>query len=178
MSAPELSIGKAAARFGLSRSTLLYYASIGVLVPSGRTEAGYRLYSAADCSRLERIVSYREAGISLKEITRILDGDSGGQIRRILEKRLVEMNAEIARLHQGRNVLIAMLKQEDPEGIDCPLNREQWVHLFQSFGFTSDDMARWHQLFEKQSPDAHREFLTALGISPDEIEEIRARSRL
>lgn len=42
-------------RFGLSRSTLLYYDRIGLLQPSGRTEAGYREYTRSDADRLERI---------------------------------------------------------------------------------------------------------------------------
>lgn len=44
-------IGELAALGGLSRSTLLYYDRIGLLSPSGRSEANYRLYSAEDRER-------------------------------------------------------------------------------------------------------------------------------
>jgi DNA-binding transcriptional MerR regulator len=51
-------IGRIARIFGLSRSTLLYYDSIGLLTPTGRSDAGYRLYSEDDRKRLERINDY------------------------------------------------------------------------------------------------------------------------
>ncbi|WP_291862632.1 MerR family transcriptional regulator [Accumulibacter sp.] len=76
-------------RFGLSRSTLLYYDRIGLLCPSGRSEADYRLYSQADCDRLARICAFREAGISLEEIARLLDADTPHGP--ILERRLHEL---------------------------------------------------------------------------------------
>ena len=48
-------IGKLAKKFDLSRSTLLYYDSIGLLKPSSRTESEYRQYSEDDAARLEQI---------------------------------------------------------------------------------------------------------------------------
>ncbi len=39
-----ITIGRLARRFGLSRSTLLYYDSIGLLSPSTRSAKDYRLY--------------------------------------------------------------------------------------------------------------------------------------
>ena len=41
-------VGRLARAFGLSRSTLLYYDSIGLLRPTGRSPANYRLYTRAD----------------------------------------------------------------------------------------------------------------------------------
>ena len=48
-----LTISQVASRFGLSRSTLLYYDTIGLLSPSLRSRANYRLYSPADVERKE-----------------------------------------------------------------------------------------------------------------------------
>lgn len=61
-----------ARRYGLSRSTLLYYDRIDVLTPSGRSAAGYRRYSAADGRRLARICRYRRAGLPLATIRDLL----------------------------------------------------------------------------------------------------------
>ena len=44
-----LTIGKLARKFDLSRSTLLYYDRIGLLKPSGRTRANYRVYTPRNC---------------------------------------------------------------------------------------------------------------------------------
>lgn len=66
-------IGQLSKAFGLSRSTLLYYDKIGLLMPSARTSAGYRSYSEEDRKRLEQICLYRETGISLEDMKIILD---------------------------------------------------------------------------------------------------------
>jgi hypothetical protein len=52
-----LQIGELAKQTGLSIRTLRYYDEIGLLVPSHRTEAEYRLYSEADIARLQQILS-------------------------------------------------------------------------------------------------------------------------
>ncbi|HUW65828.1 MAG TPA: MerR family transcriptional regulator [Spirochaetia bacterium] len=61
-------IGELARKTGLSVRTLHYYDQLGLLVPSGRSEAGYRLYTGADLLRLRQILSLRQLGFSLAEI--------------------------------------------------------------------------------------------------------------
>lgn len=63
-----LRVGELAKRAGLTVRTLHHYEAMGLLTPSGRTEAGYRLYSAADVARLGQIVSLRSLGLALDEI--------------------------------------------------------------------------------------------------------------
>src|SRR6476661_4626578 len=59
-------IEQVAARTGLTKRTLRYYEEIGLLPPPTRTEGNYRLYSAADIARLERIKRMRDLlGFSL-----------------------------------------------------------------------------------------------------------------
>ncbi len=48
-------VGALAKRISLSVRTLHYYDEIGLLSPPGRTEAGHRLYSAGDLTRLQQI---------------------------------------------------------------------------------------------------------------------------
>ena len=61
---------------GVSVRTLHHYDAIGLLVPSGRTAAGYRLYTDADLLRLQQILIGRELGLPLEEIRQSLD-DTG-----------------------------------------------------------------------------------------------------
>ncbi|HMJ03731.1 MAG TPA: MerR family transcriptional regulator [Conexibacter sp.] len=68
----EHRIGDVARRAGVSVRTLRHYDEIGLLPPSGRSEAGYRLYSAADLERLRRILFYRELDFGLEQIAQIL----------------------------------------------------------------------------------------------------------
>ena len=99
-------------RFGLSRSTLLYYDRIGLLRPSGRTRAEYRQYSEKDVGRLEQICQYREAGVPLAEIRKILQGP-GTELARVLEERLVRINDEVRRLRDQQRVILGLLQKRD-----------------------------------------------------------------
>lgn len=58
---------------GVSIRTLHYYDKIGLLHPTEKTEANYRLYSDSDLERLQQILLFRELQFSLKEIQSILD---------------------------------------------------------------------------------------------------------
>lgn len=52
--------------------TLHHYDRLGLLRPSGRTPAGYRLYQESDLARLEQIVALKFIGFSLKDIRKLL----------------------------------------------------------------------------------------------------------
>jgi DNA-binding transcriptional MerR regulator len=64
-------------RAGVTVRTLHHYDRLGLLRPSGRTLAGYRVYTDRDLVRLEQIVALKFVGFSLKEIASVLshDGD-------------------------------------------------------------------------------------------------------
>lgn len=57
------------------------------------------------------------------------------------------------------------------------ISKDDWVAMFREIGLTDDDMVKWHRVFEKRHPGGHEDFLTWLGISSDEIADIRARSK-
>jgi DNA-binding transcriptional MerR regulator len=73
MSSEALKVGELARRTGLTVRTLHHYDEIGLLRPSLRTEAGYRLYTGRDIARLQQIVSLRQLGLSLEEVRGCLD---------------------------------------------------------------------------------------------------------
>ncbi len=51
---------------GVSIRTLQYYDKIGLLHPTGYTDAGYRLYADADLERLQHILLFREYESSIR----------------------------------------------------------------------------------------------------------------
>ena len=53
---------------GVSIRTLQYYDKIGLLHPTGYTDAGYRLYDDADLERLQHILLFRELEFPLKDM--------------------------------------------------------------------------------------------------------------
>jgi DNA-binding transcriptional MerR regulator len=57
----------------VSVRTLHHYDAVGLLPPSGRTDAGYRLYARRDLERLQQILVFRELGFALEAIGRLLD---------------------------------------------------------------------------------------------------------
>lgn len=58
---------------GVSIRTLQYYDKIGLLHPTGYTDAGYRLYDDTDLERLQHILLFRELEFPLKDIRAILN---------------------------------------------------------------------------------------------------------
>jgi len=68
-----LTVGEVAERFGVTVRTLHHYDDIGLLVPAGRSDAGYRLYSPADLERLSLIVAHRRLGFSLDDVRALVD---------------------------------------------------------------------------------------------------------
>ncbi|GAA3472809.1 HEAT repeat domain-containing protein [Nonomuraea roseola] len=66
-------IGDVARRSGVSARMLRHYDSLGLVQPTGRTEAGYREYSSEDIRRIFHIEILRSLGLSLREVGRALD---------------------------------------------------------------------------------------------------------
>ena len=168
-------VGRLAREFGLSRSTLLYYDAIGLLHPSGRTGANYRIYSAADRERLARICAYRGAGLTLHDIKRLLDAE--GDATAILRRQLRTLNDEIAQLRDQQRVIVRLLEGAVQAESVRTLDKARWVAILRAAGLSDDDMNRWHAEFERLAPEAHADFLASLGIATDEAEAIRAWSR-
>ncbi len=87
-------VGELASATGLTVRTLHYYEEIGLLVASGRTEAGHRVYSAADVERLYRICLLRRLGLPLAEIGRALD-DPAWNLRAALAAHLHDLDRRL-----------------------------------------------------------------------------------
>lgn len=176
MSEPSLTVGRLARRFGLSRSTLLYYDRIGLLRPSGRSGANYRRYAPEQAERLAQICRYRTAGLPLGDIARILSS-GGGEVAAVLERRLVELNREIARLRAQQDVIVRILRRPSLRRRVRGLDRDGWVAILRAAGLDDAAMATWHREFERLAPEAHQDFLESLRIPAGDVRSIRAWAR-
>jgi DNA-binding transcriptional MerR regulator len=67
-----LQIGHVAERTGLSLRTIRFYEETGLVVPTARSEGGYRLYSDDDVARLEVIKRMKPLGFTLEEMQQLL----------------------------------------------------------------------------------------------------------
>lgn len=169
-----LTITALARRFGLARSTLLYYDQLGLLRAQQRTGAGYRLYGAEAVSRLQAICTYRRAGLSLQAIGQILDGPPH-RVTQALEQRLGELDQEMASLRQQQGVLAGLLERPGLLAGDAPLDKATWVELLRASGMTDEAMDQWHRDFESQAPEKHQRFLEVIGLPAGEIAALRRR---
>ncbi len=167
-----LSVGKLAKKYGLSRSTLLYYASIGLLTPAGHSKGQYRIYGVEEDCRLEQICKYRKTGIPLKEIRKILDSPETS-FTKVLKERFEDLNKEIRNLHEQQRLIAGLLNSPDILKQSGVMSRELWTSLLKRAGFSEHDMRQWHISFEQMDPEKHLLFLRHLQIPDDEIEIIR-----
>lgn len=106
-------IGEVADRSGFSASALRYYEGIGLVEPTTRTNAGYRMYDDHTLGRLAFISRAKQLGCSLEEITDLVsiwDGDRCGPVQRRFhelitdkihsaERQLAELTEFSAQLH-------------------------------------------------------------------------------
>jgi DNA-binding transcriptional MerR regulator len=70
---------------GITRRTLHYYDEIGLLAPTEISGNGYRWYSEQELLRLQQILLYREAGVSLGKIKQILNNPSFDKVLALKE---------------------------------------------------------------------------------------------
>lgn len=68
----EYTVQKLGQLAGISSRTVRYYDEIGILKPARINSSGYRLYCEAQVDMLQQILFYRELGVSLEEIKKII----------------------------------------------------------------------------------------------------------
>ncbi len=88
-------VGELARMTGLTVRTLHYYDEIGLLSPSRRTDAGYRLYTRGDVVRLQQISSLRQLGFPLGEIRDCLDHPEVSA-QRVIEAHIGRLREQVA----------------------------------------------------------------------------------
>ncbi|MGM9483324.1 MerR family transcriptional regulator [Roseateles sp. NT4] len=91
----DYTVGELAKRAGLTVRTLHHYEELGLLRASGRSEAGYRRYGAADVLRLHRVLALRDAGVSLKDIVPLLDGETPQPLAEVLQAQIEQIEAQL-----------------------------------------------------------------------------------
>lgn len=168
----NLTIGKLARKYGLSRSTLLYYDRIGLLSPASHNKGEYRFYGPEEQERLKLICLYRKSGISLKEIKQILDNEDT-DVSSCLLARFRQLDTEIMELKVQQEVIANMLQNPSLLLSSKPMTAKLWTKILKSSGLSEKMMRKWHIQFEKAAPEEHHAFLRFLQISDEEIELIR-----
>ena len=169
-------VTKLARSCGLSRTTVLYYESIGLIEAAARTQGNYRRYGEKDVSRLRQIRGYRDSGLTLADIRTLLNEPEAGASA-VLRRRMLEIGTEIETLRSHQRAIARLLHVQSNLETTEMVTKDKWVSIMRKSGFTDDDMHKWHAEFEKSAPEEHREFLQFLHIPEEEIKSIRQWSR-
>ena len=135
---------------GVTVRTLHHYDRLGLLKPTGRTAAGYRLYGERDFARLQQVLTLKFIGLPLKEIKELLNRkalDLAGVLglqREILEARRRQLElalqaikrAEVAAATSGgpdweafRKIVEVITMQQDYEWVKQYYTEEQLADL-------------------------------------------------
>ena len=164
--ATALTVGQLAGRFGITVRTLHHYDEIGLLAPSERSSAGYRLYTEADVTRLQHIVVYRRLGFALEEIALLLTHPES------VEQHLRRQRAAVMhRLDEMRELVAAIDRALDKESTGMKLTTEEQRELFGD-GYSDEYAAEaeralgGHRRVEAV-PAAHQRLLEA-GLDRDQ----------
>ncbi|AKK03939.1 MerR family transcriptional regulator [Corynebacterium epidermidicanis] len=152
----ELTIGEAASLLGISTRTLRHWDSIGLLSPSYRTWGDYRLYTESDVDKAWEILVYRETGMSLKDISAIVDGQSSRTERlRAQQRHLQSQLVHLQRMQAAVNLLLegklTMTEKAQAFG-------QQWYDYEQEAKQRWGDTPEWEQAQRKQQHMSKEDF--------------------
>jgi DNA-binding transcriptional MerR regulator len=119
-------VGSVARLAGVTVRTLHHYDEIGLLSPSGRSDAGYRRYGEADLERLQRILFYRELGFGLDQIkTLMTDGQSDAVVH--LRRQHQLLRDRIGRLER---MAAAVEKAMEAQAMGISLSPDERFEVF------------------------------------------------
>lgn len=122
-------IGKLAKKAGVSTDAIRFYESEGVLPPTRRTGAGYRLYDKDATKRLKFIKHAQGCGLTLTEIKQLLDIKMGtdsccGDVRSFAEQKKLQLDQKIVAMQAMSEALTELIKictQGDRPTDSCPI---------------------------------------------------------
>lgn len=104
-------IGQVSKETDINIDTLRYYERIGLVAPSLRSEAGYRLYSALDINELNFIKRCKSLGFSLAEVSELLSlkleksKHSCAEVKQVAAAHLQQVTERIEELEKVRAAL-------------------------------------------------------------------------
>lgn len=173
-----ITVSQLAKKCGISRTSVLYYEREGLLLPTHRSDNGYRWYGAKEVERLEKILAYRSFGLPVAQLASLLDRDkaSSETQEHILLEQFNALEQEIQQLRLQQKAIVQFM--ERPELLSQQMiTKEGWVEIMRNAGLSDEDMHNWHCQFEQSRPDEHQKFLESLNIDVEEIAQIRAWSK-
>lgn len=175
----DYTVGEVAALAHVTVRTLHHYDALGLLPPSTRSAAGYRLYSSADLRRLRQILFYRELEFGLDEIAQILADPSAGTddhlrrqhgMLRARQDRDQELLRAIEKEMEARKMGIALTPQEQFEIFGTDKMDEYTQEARQRWGNTD----AWSQSQRRTASYTKTDWITIKSQADDNIMQFAA----
>lgn len=119
MDGKHMQIGEVATRTELSLRTIRYYEEAGLVVPSARSQGGFRLYTETDVTRLLVIRRMKPLGFTLDQMRDLLDAvdrlDAGDGLGADEHEALLERvrGYERTAVEQVENLRVQLSRAED-----------------------------------------------------------------
>jgi DNA-binding transcriptional MerR regulator len=155
---------------------LRHYDEIGLLAPSDRSPAGYRLYGDGDLRRLYRIVALRQLGIGLEEVGRILDGaeaDLHETVRRQLEE--LDRQRELQdRLRARLRTILAALDHADEPSTETFIEAIEVTIMMERY-YTAEQLEQLAERERELGPEVIRQSQREWGELIAEVRHERAQ---
>lgn len=171
-------VGELAKLTGLTVRTLRYYDQIELFIPSDHSESGHRLYNEADLSKLQKILSLKQIGLSLEDVQSVLAGSNSYSASEVLSIQITRLKEDIKvqqnLLNELENVLVFTRNKQ-------PLSSEDLTKLLgamkmnQEKYFTKEQLNKMKKEYENTDAEKLRkgeqEFNTTVEKIRDHMEK-------
>ncbi|VVE03824.1 MerR family transcriptional regulator [Pandoraea horticolens] len=151
----RLKVGELAKRSGLTVRTLHHYDTLGLLTPSARSDAGYRLYERSDIARLHQIQALRRFGMSLSDIGQWL-ANRNVSLDTLIARQIDMLTRQIEDASRLRERLVRLQTQlssgEAPELAEW-LTTLELMNMYDKY-FSQDELARFPLYQNKQAHES------------------------
>jgi MerR family transcriptional regulator, thiopeptide resistance regulator len=162
-------VGELAKLTGVTVRALHHYDEIGLVRPSQRSEAGYRLYDADDVLRLQEVLVLRELGVALPEIGALLAATTDrAALLRAHRARLAARRAQVDALLAAVDHALGVLEKGQTMQ---PIDAKKMFEGFRHEDYADEARERWG------NTDAYQESARRTkAYGPPEWAEIRQDS--
>lgn len=166
----DMTVGRASALLGVSVRTLHHWDATGLVTPSERTWSGYRLYSRADLARAQRVLVYRETGMSLAQVRRVLNDPTVDAVGHLARQRDL-LESRIARLQRMVRAVDDLARKESTMTPDTtPMTPQQRADILGTDwdpAWETEAEERWGHTDDWQTSAARRAAQTPEQLTAD-----------
>lgn len=151
-----MTVGEVSTLLGISVRALHHWDASGLVHPSRRSDAGYRLYSEVDVMRIQQVLVYRQTGMSLADIRKVLDDPDTNAVAHLRRQREL-LQGQVSRLQR---MLISIDTLMEMQQLGARISVAEMVEIWGTDWdpvYIEEARARWADT-EEWAESARRKF--------------------